>query len=154
MFKAQLDGLGHHLRLKGNLQRPEAPRNKDIKSGLLGQGIKEGDGTGRGCSGEALSWCKDIGGTEARAPVGPWGTAQHCQIPGCSSGHQMPAKDCGKGQSVAGNGVGSESLKCSCSESAVLGEFALSLLTQTKRETWISRGKSSTRILQSWAFSL
>ena len=42
LFKAQLDGLGHHLRLKGNLQRPEAPRNKDIKSGLLGQGIKEG----------------------------------------------------------------------------------------------------------------
>lgn len=136
-----MDGLGHHLRLKGNLQRPEAPRNKDIKSGLLGQGIKEGDGTGRGCSGEGLSWCKDIGGTEARAPVGRWGTAQRWQIAGCSSVHQTPAKDCVKGQSVAGNEVGSESLKCSCSESAVLGEFALSLLTQKKGRTGFPGGE-------------
>lgn len=97
---------------------------------------------------------RTLAGPEARAPVGRWGTAQRWRIAGCSSVHQMPAKGCVKGRSVAGNGVGSQSFKCSCSESAVLGEFALSLLTQKKRETWISRGKSSTGLLQSGAFRL
>ena len=103
--KTRLDGLGHHLRLKGNLQRPVACGNKDVKPGLLEQGTKEGDGKGREHHGEVLSWLEDIGRTKAKALVEHWGTGRCWHIAGYSSVNQMSAKNDVKGWSAARAGV-------------------------------------------------